>query len=488
MIRALIFLLLVTLVALAAVPFVAEPGNVRIEGWDWRVDTSVGVLLLAVVLLAAAAAAAYRFWRTLRVAPRALVEAGRGHRRNRGSRALAQAMAAVAAGDADEAVRLARRADNLLDDPGLTLPLMAQAARLSGDQAAAKRCYEAMAANRSTAFVGISGLLGLARQAGDTGEALRLARQAHGLRADAPWVLDNLFQLQVRAGHWDEALATLGRAVKRKVIGADRGMCHRAALLVERGAERERAGDAAGALADALKAAELAPALAPAAATALRLLAASGKERRAMKLVQRIWAAHPQPQLASHYLAIWPDDSPPARARRAAELAAPNPDHPESRLMMAEAAMKAEQWDQARGHLRNALAEAQVPSARYCRLMAELERLQRGNLAAAQYWLEQAAVAPPAPAWVCGECGATADDWTSICGHCDAFDSIAWRLPPRIMPPEGPRPEADRPGGGEPRVDPIPPLPAPRPPAMPAAAIESAGAADDDPKAAGGAG
>ncbi|MFQ5955563.1 MAG: heme biosynthesis HemY N-terminal domain-containing protein, partial [Kiloniellales bacterium] len=139
-------------------------------------DTSVGILVLAVAILAAAAAAAYRFWRTLREAPRALAEAGRSRRQSRGSRALARAMAAVAAGEAEEAVRLARRADNLLDDPGLTLPLKAQAARLSGDEAAARRCYEAMAANESTAFVGISGLLGLARKAGDTDQALRLAR------------------------------------------------------------------------------------------------------------------------------------------------------------------------------------------------------------------------------------------------------------------------------------------------------------------------
>ncbi|MFQ5955743.1 MAG: heme biosynthesis HemY N-terminal domain-containing protein, partial [Kiloniellales bacterium] len=89
MIRALIFLVLVTLVALAAVTFVAEPGNVRIEGWDWRVDTSVGVLVLAVAILAAAAAAVYRFWRTLREAPRALAVAGRSRRQSRGSRALA---------------------------------------------------------------------------------------------------------------------------------------------------------------------------------------------------------------------------------------------------------------------------------------------------------------------------------------------------------------------------------------------------------------
>lgn len=287
----------------------------------------------------------------------------------------------------------------------------------------------------------------------------------------------------MRAGHWNEALATLNRAVKRKVIAADRARRHRAALMVERSAERERAGDREGALADALKAADLAPALAPAAAAALRLMAAAGKGRRAVKLAQRIWAAHPQPQLASHYLAIWGDASPIARARRAEELATANPEHPESRLMMAEAALKAEQWDEARGHLKKALALSPVPSARYCRLMAELERLERGNLSAAQYWLEQASVAPPAPAWVCAECGATADDWTSICGHCDAFDSVAWRLPPRIMAPAVPRPDAGRPGGVQAEVDAIPPVPPP-PPVAPVAAIEAASEADDDRKGA----
>lgn len=459
MIRALVFLVLVTGLALAALWLVDNPGQVQIAWWDWRVETSVGILALAVALMAVAAALLYRFWRFLIGAPDAIADAGRERRRSRGYRALGQGMAALVAGDAAEAARLARRADNLLDDPGLTLPLKAQAARLAGDAAAAKRAYEALAANEETAFLGVSGLLTLARQAGDTDEALRLAGEARALRANAPWVLDNLFQLQVAARLWGQALETLDRAARRKALAADVARRHRAALMLERSAERERAGDASGALADARKAADLVPALAPAAAAAVRLMAAAGKERQAAKLAQRIWAAHPHPRLAEAYLAIWQEAPQEVRYRHAEALGAANPEHPESRLAMAEAALAAELWEPARGHLEKALAASPAPGARTCRLMAELERLQNGNLAAAQYWLEQAGVAPPAPAWVCAECGATADEWTSICGHCGAFDGVAWRLPPRLMPAAAP--SAPEPGPRRAEVDTIPPLPPP---------------------------
>ena len=52
-------------------------------------------------------------------------------KRRRGYKALSQGMVAVAAGDAGEAARLARRADGLLNDPPLTLLLSAQAAHSS---------------------------------------------------------------------------------------------------------------------------------------------------------------------------------------------------------------------------------------------------------------------------------------------------------------------------------------------------------------------
>jgi HemY protein len=494
MIRALLFVVLLGVIVWISIWFAENPGTVSVHWRGYRYDTSVGVVAVALTLLVGVAAIAYRFWRFLRQAPRAVVDAARGGRRGRGYRALAQGMAAVAAGDAAEAARLARRADNLLNDPALTLPLRAQAAQLNGDPATARQHYEAMLDNAETAFLGVRGLLRLARESGDTEAALKLARKAYSLRADAPWVLTNLFQLQVAARQWDEALKSLDLAIKRKAFDPETGRRHRAALLLERSRQRETAGDRTGALDDARKAAELAPALAPAAAAAVRLLAAVGKERRAVKLSQRVWGLTPHAELAAAYLGAGGNETPLARYRRAERLAATNPEHPESHVLMADAALKAELWGEARRHLERAMAGTSAPSARICRLMAAIERFEHGNMAAAQYWLERASVAPAAPGWVCDACGASADAWTSICGHCGAFDSFAWQLPPRVMPvaggeaeliaqplpvPSGVEPRAGGRGISEVEVDTIPPLPVPPDVEPVAAASPTAGARVD---------
>jgi HemY protein len=475
MIRALSFLVLLAVIVWISLWFAEHPGTVSVAWQGYRLDTSVGIMVVALALMLAVTALGYRFWRFLRQVPAALVGAARGGRQERGIRALAQGMAAVAAGDAAEAARLARRADNLLNDSALTLTLKAQAAQLNGDQAAARRHYAAMLDNDETTLLGMRGLLRLARESGDTEEAMRLAHKAYALRSDAPWVLSNLFQLQVAARQWDESLKTLDPAIKFKAIDAETGTRHRAALLLERSRRREATGDNAGALEDARKAADAAPALAPAGAAAVRLWAVAGKERRAAKLAQRLWALNPHADIAAAYLAAGSDPAPLTRYRRAEKLAATNPDHPESHILMTETALAAELWGEARRHLERAMAGSSAPSARVCRLMAAVERFEHANMAAAQYWLEQASVAPAAACWVCDACGATADDWTSICDHCDSFDGFAWQLPPRIMPvaASGARPLAPpaipsapetHPGGrgvGEVEVDTIPPVPAP---------------------------
>ena len=104
----------------------------------WRIDTSAAFLLVITAAVAAAAAAAYRMWLALRRAPQTIRDSRRSSRRRRGYESLTQGMVAVAAGDAEEALRQARRAESLLGDPPLTMLLSAQAAQLGGDEAAAE--------------------------------------------------------------------------------------------------------------------------------------------------------------------------------------------------------------------------------------------------------------------------------------------------------------------------------------------------------------
>jgi len=427
---------LAVLVALAY--WLAErPGRVAVDWLGYRVETSVGLLLLAVALVALGAALAYRFWRFVYRAPRDLGRTLQAGRRRRGYAALTQGMVAVAAGEADEAARAARRADTLLEEPPLTMLLSAQAAQLNGDEAAAKRYFTAMLKDRETRFLGLRGLLTQALREGDERTALDLVRQAHGIRPRTPWVLTALFDLSERRGDLETAERALKDALAAKALSAPEAARKRAVVLLERALAARHDGNVAAALRLAREAHKLAPDLAPGAVLHAELLVAAGQARRAAKVLERAWPRAPHPDLARVYLDARPTDDPVERLKRLGKLVAGQPDHRESHLVLARAALAAQLWGEARRHLKAAAGPGGLdgaPGEPVCRLMAELEEAEHGDGAAARAWLTRAAEAPKGPAWVCGSCGALAPRWSARCAACGTFDALAWQPPPRVAP------------------------------------------------------
>jgi HemY protein len=277
---------------------------------------------------------------------------------------------------------------------------------------------------------------------GDDTTARRLAERAHALRPKTPWVLTNLLELQVRAGAWDEAQRVLTEAMKRKLVAGELGRHHQAVLFHERSRAAEAIGQEPEAIALAAKALDLAPDLAPAAALRGRLLQRDGRDRPAAKAIETAWRRAPHPLLAETYGALGAGESPLARVKRAEKLAATNPDHVESHIVVAQAALAAQLWGEARRHLQaargNGAADpltpslgATLPGARICRLMAELEEREHGDGAAARAWLGRAAAAPPDPIYVCRNCAAESLAWQPLCPRCRAFDTLDWRTPSR---------------------------------------------------------
>jgi len=200
MIRTLWFALKVAVLIALAYWLAERPGEVSVTWLGYRIDTSVGILLLALAVLIAVASISYYIWRSLRRAPKSMGQGIQNSRRKRGYKALTQGMVAVAAGEADEAARHAKRADSLLDEPPLTMLLSAQAAQLNGDEAAAKRYFNAMLEKPETRFLGLRGLFMQAQREGDHQRALGCVRQAHALRPKTPWVVTDLFELSQRPG------------------------------------------------------------------------------------------------------------------------------------------------------------------------------------------------------------------------------------------------------------------------------------------------
>ena len=434
MARSIGYIIKVGVAVFIAVWLADRPGEVTIEWQGILINTTVGILALSAFLLIIAAVVIYEVWRGLKRAPGQLLSSRRMRRQGAGYRALTEGLVAVAAGDAEEARRLSKRADVLLNDPPLTMLLAAQTAQLSGDDRAARRYFEAMRERGETEFLGLRGLIVQGLREGDKATALGLTRRAFELRPGTPWVLETLVDLNCQLGHWREAQVALEESMRRKLVAPDVARPRLAAIMVERSRASTARGDPAAAMEQAQRAFELDATSVPAITTVARLQTQAGHRKRARKLIEKAWARKPHPDLASAYVETVEATTPAARKDAVEQLRTANPNDPESRLVVAEAAIDAERWDEARGLL-EPMVET-TPSARLFLLLSELESRGAGNGEAARAWLDRAAHEAPDPTWVCAACGTAADEWSAVCGQCGQLQGLRWRPPPRLQAAE----------------------------------------------------
>ncbi len=433
MIRTLGFLVVVGLLVAAAVWVVDSPGAVSLDWRGYRLETSFAVLLAATAVIASVAALLYRLWLALKRAPTRVGDAWRSRRRQQGYQALTRGMVAVSAGEADEARRQVKRAEALLDDPPLTMLLSAQAAQLNGDEKAAERFFEAMTERPETEFLGVRGLMNQAVRQGDTAAALSLARRAYRLRPKSDAVASRLFDLQISNGQWLDARVTGDELAKRKMIDGAPARRRRAVLAYQMSREAAAGGDLAAAEKELKAAVGLEPALVPAVCDWAALLCDRDRHRKAVAVLEKAWAAFPHPDLVEPYWRAAQADDGLARVKAAENLAAIAPDHPETHLAVAEAALEAQLWGEARGHLDALSGGDGETEARVCRMMARLVESEHDDPVATRDWLVRASVAQSDPAWVCETCGNSVREWTAVCGNCEAFDGFSWRRPAHVV-------------------------------------------------------
>jgi HemY protein len=438
--RRLFVLIALAVLVIAAATIADYPGNVDIIWQGWEIGTSVGVLVAAVAVVALVLWALFALLAGLVRLPRRFRRNRRERRRRAGETAVTRGLIALAAGDAAAAQRHAGRAETLLARSPLTLLLAAQAAQLAGDDAAARRRFTALLDEKDGEFLGLRGLIGQALKSGDREDALRLARRANGLSPNAKWVFETLFALEVRAGRWEAARDALDGAARRHLLPAALTAHHRGVILHELSRAAEATGERRQALSLAVSAAAAAPDLALLAVRHARLLIAQDRRRAARRMVEHAWRLAPHPDLAR----VWAELGGAGPALELVtwfeRLAAHNPDAPESHIAVAEAALAAQLWGEARRHLGLAIAGAApaAPSRRLCLLMARLEEAEHPQTGPARDWLDRALAAPPDPAYVCASCGGESPDWRALCGNCDGFDTLAWGTPvtaPVVAPP-----------------------------------------------------
>ncbi len=424
MIQVLFFILCIIGAALGLAWLADRPGTINVEWLGYQVETSAFVGVLAIAALVVILVLLFALLRYLMTRPAAIGAYRKERRKAQGYDALSRGLLAIGVGDRTQAQRYAGIARRNLPNEPLTALLRAQAAQLKGDKAAARRSFEAMLDRPETELLGVRGLFLEAKRSNDMEAARSLAERAVKRDPKLAWGVNALFDLQAREGDFNGALDTLAIGRQNGHFDAETGTRRRAVLLTAEARELESTNPEK-ALSLASEALRLAPSLVPAAEIAGRILATRGEARQASRLISRTWKLSPHPDLALVYAYAKPGESPRERLKRIKYLASLTPGDIEGQIAVANAAIEAHEWEEAR----NALAPyfEDRPSARICTLMARIEAGEFGDRGREREWLARALRAPRDRAWIAD--GYVSDRWLPVSPVTGAVDAFEWKAP-----------------------------------------------------------
>jgi HemY protein len=424
MTRVLIFTLSVLAAAAGLAWLANRPGAVTVTWLGYQIETPAFVAAVAVVVLVTLLILFWVLLRYLFTRPAAIAAHVRERRQQQGYDALSRGLLAIGVGDRTQAQRYAGIAGRNLPRDPLTALLRAQAAQLKGDRATARRAFEDMLDRPETELLGLRGLFLEAKRGEDNNAARALAEQAVKRDPKLGWGVNALFDMQARAGDYDGALNTLAIARDNGHVEANVALRRRAVLLTAEARDAEGA-DPDKALRLANEALRLAPSLVPAAEIAGRVLASKGESRQASRLIVRTWKLSPHPDLALVYAFARAGDSPRERLKRVKYLASLTPSNSEGPIAVANAAIEAHEWDEARAALAPYLDGR--PPARVCTLMARVEAGELGDKGREREWLARALRAPRDRAWIAD--GYISDRWLPVSPVTGAVDGFEWKAP-----------------------------------------------------------
>ena len=446
LVKIIIFVVGVAALALGAGWLLESEGGVRVifDGQEYTLGPLQSVIALILLVLAIwiglkLLGLLVAFWKFLNGDETAISRYFARNKAAKGFDALAEGMMALASGEGRVALAKAEKANKYLNRPELTNLLTAQAAEMAGDRKKAEETYRKLVQNDATRFVGVRGIMKQKLADGDTDTALKLAEKAFALKPKHEDTQDVLLKLQAEKEDWTGARQTLSAKLRHGHMPRDIHKRRDAVLALSEAKQVLDKDQTIEAREAAIAANKQSPDLIPAAVMAANGYIEQGQKKYATRVLKKAWEAQPHPDLAAAFAAIEPDETPAARLKRFAQLTRSHAEDPESRMLMSELNIAAEDFPAARRALGD-LFETD-PTTRSAALMAAIERGQGASDAVVQGWLARALSAPRGPQWVCDNCQNIHAEWTPTCTNCAAFDTLSWKRPPNA--------ELSMPGGTE---------------------------------------
>ncbi|MEL6921520.1 MAG: heme biosynthesis HemY N-terminal domain-containing protein, partial [Pseudomonadota bacterium] len=426
MIKLLVFLVLILALGYGFSILADMPGDVVITVAGQEI--SFTLMVAAVALVATIVAVMLVWWlvRVLFTSPQRVSRFFRLRRRDRGYQALSTGIIAAGAGDPATARKMLKRADGLLvtsSEPLIQL-LDAQAVMLEGDHEKARSRFEKMLEDPELRDLGLRGLYMEAQRLGDRDAQKHYAEKAAEVAPQLAWAGKAALDLKTSAGDWEGALRLVEQQQSAKHLDKDAAKRKRAVLLTAVAMENIEPNPTRAKQAG-LEAHRLAPAFSPAAVAASDACLRLNELRRASKVLETTWRKAPHPDVALAYVNVRAGDSAADRLKKARKLEQLKPNNTESSLVVAQMAMEAGAFEDARKAVASVLRNEPRESAYM--LMAEIEERETGDQGQIREWLSRALRAPRDPTWTAD--GYVAETWapfSPISGRIDAYD---WKVP-----------------------------------------------------------
>lgn len=429
--RIILFFVLLLPSIYAAKWLIENPGMMSVTWLGYRIETFTSLFFIAAIFTLLIIWSITSFIRSILFAPARYKSRHSLVRQNKGLNALSQAMIALATQDSKTAKSALAKAEKLLPELAATPLLRAQLAHGEGKVEAAHHHLQQLTENKETAFLGYLALAKSALRQKQYEEAQHHALHAFKQRPDNHALALLCVESAFRNSDWAVADEVIRRAMKRKALEKSEGRellsmmhTHRAQLSHQKG-EFELSESY---VTQALKVTRH---FLPAVIEDASVLADRGDKRSLHRLLSAQWKYTPNPKLADIYAHALEDSSAKRQEKAFDKLIKSAPEHPESHVAAAKIAIATANWERARNELKIALTKLQT--ARLYSLMAEVEKHENGEGAAVESWLNRAVEANLDEAWVCNQCGSVHEEWEMFCSSCDAFHSIHWHLPGRII-------------------------------------------------------
>lgn len=403
-----------------------RPGTLSVIWQGQLVEMS---LMVAASLAVAFVAAVMLIWwliRTVWTSPHSVRRFFRARKRDRGYQALSTGLIAASAGNALLARKMAARSRGLLraDQEPLILLLDAQAALIEGRYDEARIKFEAMANDPETRELGLRGLYIEARRIGANDAARHYAEQAAEAAPYLSWAAEATLEHHAQSGNWQAALDLLDRQKAAHVLDKPTANRLRAVLLTAKASDAIEK-DPAVARDNAVQALKLEKGFVPAALIAAQGYVREDNLRKAASVLEQVWKIEPHPQVAALYVRARGGDTALDRLKRAERLQSLRPNHVESLLAVASAALAARDLTKARD---KAIAAARIePRESVFLLLADIEEAETGDDGRIRHWMAQALKAPRDPAWVAD--GAVSETWRPTSPVTGKLDAFQWKMP-----------------------------------------------------------